>query len=772
MGNPLNSIRLKLTVLVAGLLLLMLVSLSVASYYLTRQILHRHIDERLTVIASDRQKLVLGYIQQQMERGTLIASRKLLRDYLNDFAVGRTPPEQLRLDTQQSLEDARRLTPGLQAIWIADLTGRVRIATDDAHVGRELAGTREFEAGRTAPSFFLLPESLHQDSAILSAPALVGTNRVGVVFVLADQKPLRKLLQDRTGLGQTGEVMLGARVGENIDYLLSSVVDVPLSQAPAMAAALHGQSGFNATRDYRGVEVLAAYRPVGYRDWGIVTKIDEAEAYEPVNSLRHLFISIELVVFLVGTLTAYGLARRFTLPIRSLASMAEQIAGGQLQAHVPIESGDEIGHLTQTFNRMSAELAQSHAILEGTVAQRTQELRAERDMLQGLLDNTPDRIYFKDRFSRFTRANHALAKQFNVPAPEALLGKTDFDIFSREHAQQAFDDEQRVIQTGQPVFNKEEKETWPDGHVTWASSTKIPMFDPAGQVIGTFGISRDITDRKRAEEMLKKYAEELSVKSHEIQEDLLLACEIHQTFIHSDYPRFPVTAPADQSALRFAHRYLPASTLGGDFFDIWPVSVSAAGILICDVMGHGVRAALVTSILRGLLDKYRSLAYDPGELLHKINQALLVNLKSVSSTVFATACYGVLDAATGRLQLANAGHPAPFVIRAATGQVERLTHAPGEHGPALGMLGEANYPTLTYTLEPRDQLFLFTDGIYEVEGLGGQEFGLDRLLTAVRQRAALRGVQFLDDVLLESRRYSATGEFTDDVCLVSAERAG
>ena len=272
--------------------------------------------------------------------------------------------------------------------------------------------------------------------------------------------------------------------------------------------------------------------------------------------------------------------------------------------------------------------------------------------------------------------------------------------------------------------------------------------------------------------MLKKYAEELSVKSHEIQEDLLLACEIHQTFIHSDYPRFPVTAAADQSVLRFAHRYLPASTLGGDFFDIWPVSVSAAGILICDVMGHGIRAALVTSILRGLLDKYRSLAYDPGELLHKINQALLVNLKSVSSTVFATASYGVLDAATGRLQLANAGHPAPFVIRAATGQIERLTHAPGEHGPALGMLGEANYPTLTYTLEPRDQLLLFTDGIYEVEGPGGQEFGLDRLLTAVRQRAVLRGVQLLDDVLLESRHYSATGEFTDDVCLVSAERAG
>jgi len=100
-----------------------------------------------------------------------------------------------------------------------------------------------------------------------------------------------------------------------------------------------------------------------------------------------------------------------------------------------------------------------------------------------------------------------------------------------------------------------------------------------------------------------------------------------------------------------------------------------------------------------------------------------------------------------------------------------LTGAPATHGPALGILGDAVYPTTTYTLEPRDQLLLFTDGIYEVEGPTGQEFGLDRLLAAVQQRAAVTGVQLLDDVLLESRRFSATGEFTDDVCLVNVERA-
>jgi len=768
----LNSIRLKLTVLVAGLLLLAVGGLSVVSYRFTRNLLREHIKERLTVMASDRQKLVLGYIQQQMERGALIASRKLLRDFLSDLADRETPAEQLRLDTHQSLEDVHRLTPGVQAIWIADLTGRVRIATDTAHVGREMAGTREFVAGLKAPSFFLLPDQLHQDAAILSAPAVGDSNRVvGVVFVLADQKPLRRLLRDRTGLGRTGEIMLGTRLaGEKIDYLLSPLPDVAMAKAPAMAAALNGEIGCRSVTDHRDIRVLAAYRPVGYQDWGLVTKIDEAEAYEPINILRRLFISIEVVVFLVGILTAYWLARRFTRPIRRLATMADQIAKGQLPAHVPVESTDEIGHLSQVFNQMSEELAHSRALLEGTVEQRTQELRAERDLLQNLMDASPDHIYFKDLESRFLRVNQSKARRTGADSPTALVGKTDFDSFTNEHAQQALADEQHIIATGQPIVAVEEKETWPDGSVTWVSSTKAPLYDTTGKIIGTFGISRNITDHKHAEALLEKYASELSVKNYEIQEDLNLAREIHQTFIRQDYPRFTMAPKAGQTSLHFAHRYLPASTLGGDFFDIIPLSDVTAGILICDVMGHGVRAALVTSILRGMLDKYRGVAHDPVELLIKINHALLSNLKSVSATVFATACYGVLDATTGRLQLANAGHPAPLIIRAATGQVERLTGT--KPSPVLGLLRDATYTATTTTLAVNDRLLLFTDGIYEVTDAAGQEFGLDQLLAAVRKHTGSAGGKLLDDLMTDTRQHSATGEFTDDVCLLSVERAG
>jgi len=135
--------------------------------------------------------------------------------------------------------------------------------------------------------------------------------------------------------------------------------------------------------------------------------------------------------------------------------------------------------------------------------QAEEALAQERDLLGTLMDNLPDTIYFKDRESRFTRINEAVARGFGLSDPGQAIGKTDFDFFTAEHAQQAYNDEQEVITTGKPMTAKEEKETWPDGRVTWVSTTKMPFRDANGAIIGTFGVSHDITKRKRAEEALR-----------------------------------------------------------------------------------------------------------------------------------------------------------------------------------------------------------------------------------------------------------------------------
>jgi PAS domain S-box-containing protein len=144
----------------------------------------------------------------------------------------------------------------------------------------------------------------------------------------------------------------------------------------------------------------------------------------------------------------------------------------------------------------------AHDVTERKRAEET--LRQEQFLVSTLMENIPDSIYFKDVESRFIRVNHSLARLFGLSESAQAVGRTDFDFFTPEHARAALETEREVIRTGRPVVDMEEMETWPDRPETWVSSTKMPLRDAAGVIVGTFGISRDITERKRAEEALRR----------------------------------------------------------------------------------------------------------------------------------------------------------------------------------------------------------------------------------------------------------------------------
>ena len=134
---------------------------------------------------------------------------------------------------------------------------------------------------------------------------------------------------------------------------------------------------------------------------------------------------------------------------------------------------------------------------------------AERQLLDAFMDNIPESVYFKDRKSRFVRISLKMAREIGLTKASQAAGKSDFDFFSSHLAEVSFADEQEIIRTGQPLLEKEEEETWEDGRRTWVITNKVPLRNRRGNVIGTMGVSHEITERRRAEEELARSAEEL-----------------------------------------------------------------------------------------------------------------------------------------------------------------------------------------------------------------------------------------------------------------------
>ncbi|MFP4469318.1 MAG: ATP-binding protein [Bacteroidales bacterium] len=155
-----------------------------------------------------------------------------------------------------------------------------------------------------------------------------------------------------------------------------------------------------------------------------------------------------------------------------------------------------------------------HCVFAGMVAYPAKQKNKPRPdvsdhhLFSMLLNELPDAIYFKDRDGKFFLTNRLHTKKLGFKDVNDFIGKTDYDLFGKEHAQQAFEDEQEVIRTGKTI-SKEEKENRLDGSITWASTSKMPLRDKAGLIVGTFGISKDITRIKEVEHELRKTQKQL-----------------------------------------------------------------------------------------------------------------------------------------------------------------------------------------------------------------------------------------------------------------------
>lgn len=370
-----------------------------------------------------------------------------------------------------------------------------------------------------------------------------------------------------------------------------------------------------------------------------------------------------------------------------------------------------------------------------------------RKLFEALMEQTPDRVYFKDMRSRFLVVSAALAQKHGCQSSDELIGKTDFDFFNIEHAKEAFEDERQIILTGKSVINKEEREVWGDGSETWVSTTKVPLFLESGKIAGILGISRDITEQHRAQALIKHQNEILS-------RDLESARQVQKLMIPGRVPDF--------DGLKIGVSYRPMEAVGGDII-VFPVTPKKfTFFFVGDVCGHGLSAAMYTVLVRHLADQIAA-EYDgsPSAFLTEINEMLLGQF---TNRFMSSVCGHFLLAESGRITYtaANAGHPPPLVWRKAEGKLEQLEFS---ESLAIGLMPKPASQEINGELGSGDRMFLFTDGLPEVLDAYG-ELSLNEL---IRSTLSLPPQEQADAITERIREISNEITMEDDLTLAVVE---
>ena len=371
-------------------------------------------------------------------------------------------------------------------------------------------------------------------------------------------------------------------------------------------------------------------------------------------------------------------------------------------------------------------------------------------LFDALLNQTQDQVYFKDRRSRFVRASDVVSQKFGLKSVAELIGKSDFDFFSKEHAQESFEDEQRLMRDNEKLINITEKETWPDGSITWATSTKIPLYLKSGNVVGIMGITRDITDQINAQRELEENRELLKRKNQIMKTDFDNARRIQRRLIPGQIPKLPF---AEIAVLN-----LSMTEVNGDVIAFPTVDDNRLSFLLGDVSGHGVSAGIFTILIKHLADFYMPDDFD------RLDRALVTldqHLQGLIPAGFVATLLGTivpLPFNQAKLTLANAGQPSALWYNQATSTVE-IVDLPSENVIGLGICDQVE--CRSFELNPGDCFLFVSDGAVECRNDSDEELGLEGLIAPFQECAQMPIDKIIDHMHSFLSNYSE-GDFPQD----------
>lgn len=380
-------------------------------------------------------------------------------------------------------------------------------------------------------------------------------------------------------------------------------------------------------------------------------------------------------------------------------------------------------------------------------------------LFESLMEQTADRIYIKDKQSRFVAVSQALAAMHGYTDRHDLEGLSDFDLFSIEHAQQAFDDEQAIIKTGKPLINIVEKETWPDGSSTWVTSSKAPLHLNSGEVAGILGISRDITEQKLAQEKLAESERRLREQNATMRSDYESAHKVQSVMIPGRVPQV--------EHINLAYLWKPMTAVGGDIISFPRNPKNRLLFYLGDVCGHGATAAFYTVLLK-YLTAHEAETYldDPTCFLNAVNREITGRLSSGFVTGMAGHFSHRESDGSRTLHLSNCGHPLNLVYRAATHTIESIFLPTGM---VMGLPGGNASDTFDIPLQQGDRFYTYTDGIIEASNPDGEEFSRQGLEKCLLEHAD-KPLQATLDILYDTvATFTGQPDQQDDITLLAFE---
>ena len=388
------------------------------------------------------------------------------------------------------------------------------------------------------------------------------------------------------------------------------------------------------------------------------------------------------------------------------------------------------------------------------------ELRTGYNAIQ----NASSAIIIADAEGFVQYANAATCRFWRAQNKEALVGKHLRELLPDNIF---FEKLMERIRRGEGLSG-ELQMTTPTGEMMYAQLSAAPNFDTEGDLAGVVLSLLDISDLKKVQQQIEEYAAELQKKNREMEDDLRMAREVQMAFLPRDVHTFPTSLPSEKALVRFTPLYLPSGMVGGDFYDIIPLSESRVGILIADVVGHGMRAALVVATLRGLIEQLIREAEGPAAFLTALNRAYTRVFRQTDDRMFATMFYGAYDTHVGALTFSCAGHLPPYWLRRNRRAIAMIVPSGETQGAAIGLYDDSAYGESTMRFEVGDTMLLYTDGLSESLNEANEYFESQGMPACLQSHLNDPDEKILEALVADARLFSGRTDFEDDVCLLAA----